>query len=267
MNRFGKLILIAAASASLPAMALAQRGPEDQDRNGNQIRAAEGQPGFRGGRGPEGRSPGRPPQERRDFGRERGPDRNVAGAPPQVVDERRDNGRRFDGDRRGPDPRFADGRRPDDRRFDGRPDDRRFDGRGPDGRRFNDPRSADRRFDGPRDFDRRFDGRPGDNRWVGSNWRQDRRFDWRGYRDLNRDRFRAGRYIAPRGWSYGYRRFSIGAVLPGPLWGSGFWLDDPYAYRLPPAYGPYRWVRYYDDVLLIDIRTGRVIDAIPGFFW
>jgi hypothetical protein len=36
---------------------------------------------------------------------------------------------------------------------------------------------------------------------------------------------------------------------------------------LPPAYGPYRWVRYYDDVLLVDIRSGYVVDMINNFFW
>jgi hypothetical protein len=36
---------------------------------------------------------------------------------------------------------------------------------------------------------------------------------------------------------------------------------------LPAAYGSYRWVRYYDDVLLVDVRNGRVVDVIRDFFW
>jgi len=51
------------------------------------------------------------------------------------------------------------------------------------------------------------------------------------------------------------------------LFGSSYWLDDPWSYRLPPAYGPYRWVRYYDDVILVDVRTGYVVDVIHDFFW
>jgi Ni/Co efflux regulator RcnB len=48
---------------------------------------------------------------------------------------------------------------------------------------------------------------------------------------------------------------------------SSYWISDPWEYRLPPAYGPYRWVRYYNDALLIDINTGSVMDEIPDFFW
>jgi hypothetical protein len=36
---------------------------------------------------------------------------------------------------------------------------------------------------------------------------------------------------------------------------------------LPPVYGPYRWVRYWDDALLVDVRSGRVVDVIHNFFW
>ena len=50
-------------------------------------------------------------------------------------------------------------------------------------------------------------------------------------------------------------------------YGSSYWLNDPWQYRLPPAYGPYRWVRYWDDALLVNIYTGEVVDVIHNFFW
>ena len=28
-----------------------------------------------------------------------------------------------------------------------------------------------------------------------------------------------------------------------------------------------RWVRNYDDLMLVDIRRGIVIDVIRGFYW
>jgi hypothetical protein len=28
-----------------------------------------------------------------------------------------------------------------------------------------------------------------------------------------------------------------------------------------------RWIRYYNDALLVDVYTGEVVDAIRGFFW
>ena len=120
-----------------------------------------------------------------------------------------------------------------------------------------------------RDWGRRLDDRArwsGQRRWD-NGWRQDRRYDWQGYRARYGDRYRIGRYDAPRGWGYGYQRFSIGIHLDSLLYGNSYWLDDPYSYRLPPAYGTLRWVRYYDDALLVDVRDGYVVDAIHNFFW
>jgi Ni/Co efflux regulator RcnB len=38
-------------------------------------------------------------------------------------------------------------------------------------------------------------------------------------------------------------------------------------YRLPFAPPGYRWIRYYDDALLIDTWDGQVVDVIYDFFW
>lgn len=121
------------------------------------------------------------------------------------------------------------------------------------------------------------DGRRGDRHWNDRDnhkryswdrdWRRDQRYDWKRYRNQYRHIYHAPRYYAPRGWDYGYRRFSIGITLWSGLYGSNYWIDDPYYYRLPPAYGSLRWVRYYDDALLVDIRTGYVVDVIRDFFW
>jgi Ni/Co efflux regulator RcnB len=96
-------------------------------------------------------------------------------------------------------------------------------------------------------------------------WRGDRRFDWRRHRDWNRDRFRIGFYYDPFGWNY--RRWHVGRTLHPRFLSSRYWINDPFYYRLPPVYGPYRWVRYWDDALLVDLRSGRVVDVIHGFFW
>ena len=98
-------------------------------------------------------------------------------------------------------------------------------------------------------------------------WRGDDRFNWGGYRAQNRYAFHLPRYAAPRGWGYGYRRFSPGFTLSSVLFDQGFWIDEPYTYRLPPAYGPYRWVRYYNDALLVDTRSGYVVDTVYDIFW
>ncbi|HXH52208.1 MAG TPA: RcnB family protein [Sphingomicrobium sp.] len=100
--------------------------------------------------------------------------------------------------------------------------------------------------------------------WSG-NWRNDRRYNWYNYRHRNPSRFRIGFYFDPFGWNY--HRYGIGWRLWPSYYSSRYWLDDPWMYRLPPAYGPYRWVRYWDDALLVNIYTGQVVDVIHNFFW
>lgn len=109
----------------------------------------------------------------------------------------------------------------------------------------------------------RYDNR---DRWN-NGWRSNNRYDWRGYRSSNRSAYRLPRYYAPSGWGYGYRRFSIGYTLSSILFSSQYWINDPFYYRLPEVYGPYRWVRYYNDALLVDIYTGEVVDTVYDIFW
>ena len=78
--------------------------------------------------------------------------------------------------------------------------------------------------------------------------------------------YRPGPYYAPYR-SHRYSRLSIGFYLDSLFFQPRFFITDPWAYRLPPVYGPYQWVRYYDDVLLVDIYTGEVVDVINDFFW
>src|SRR4051812_20142705 len=120
--------------------------------------------------------------------------------------------------------------------------------------------------------DNRNDGRNwrGDNRGGRTSWnrgwRNDNRYDWQGYRHSNRNLYHVGPYYSPyRG--YGYNRFSIGIFLDPFFYGQQYWIGDPWQYRLPPAYPGTQWVRYYNDVLLVDVYTGEVLDTIYDFFW
>ena len=99
------------------------------------------------------------------------------------------------------------------------------------------------------------------------NWRSDRRYDWSGWRNQNRNQYRLPRYYAPRGYNYGYQRFGIGVTLGAILFSQNYWINDPWEYRLPAADGPYRWVRYYNDALLVDTYSGEVVDVIYDIFW
>lgn len=111
------------------------------------------------------------------------------------------------------------------------------------------------------------DGRRGDrrNNWN-RGWRNDNRYNWSYWRNQNRNRYRLSPYYSPyRNWSY--RRFSIGLYLDSLFYSQRYWIGDPWQYRLPPADPGTQWVRYYDDVILVDTYTGEVIDVIYNFFW
>ena len=110
----------------------------------------------------------------------------------------------------------------------------------------------------------RWQGNNGSNNWR-NDWRHDRRYDWRDWRRRHQSTFRIGFYYDPFGWDY--MRYGIGWRLWPSYYSSNFWLNDSWQYRLPPAYGPYRWVRYYNDALLVNIYTGQVVDVEYDFFW
>ena len=111
----------------------------------------------------------------------------------------------------------------------------------------------------------RLERRRGDGANWATSWRRDGRYDWRRWRDRHRSLFRLGYYMDPFGW--GYRPYSVGWRLWPSYYGSNYWIHDPWQYRLPYAPPGYRWIRYYDDAILIDTWDGRVLDVIHRFFW
>ncbi len=111
------------------------------------------------------------------------------------------------------------------------------------------------------------DGLQGNSHGWNRSWRNDNRYDWNGHRSRYNDYYRLPRYSHPYGSNYGYRSFGIGSYLDQLFYGSRYWIRDPFYYRLPDAPYGTRWVRYYDDVLLVDVRNGEVIDVIRNFFW
>ena len=72
-------------------------------------------------------------------------------------------------------------------------------------------------------------------------------------------------YVGPRG--YRYRPVAVGYRLQPAYYGSRYVIADPYRYRLPRATGVNRWVRYGNDVLLVNSRNGRVVTVYDRFFF
>lgn len=95
--------------------------------------------------------------------------------------------------------------------------------------------------------------------------RRELREDWRDYRRSHRDAYRRPAYVGPRG--YAYRPVNVGYRFQPEYYGNRYWVNNYSAYRLPaPARGA-RWVRYGNDVALVNMRTGRVIQVYNQFFW
>ena len=99
-------------------------------------------------------------------------------------------------------------------------------------------------------------------------WRDDRNHrwgdnDWRGWRNSNRSLYARGNWRAP----FRFTQFRPGLRIAPTYWGSAYWINDPWRYRLPPAAYGQRWVRHYDDVILVDTRRGVVVRVIPHFYW
>ena len=87
--------------------------------------------------------------------------------------------------------------------------------------------------------------------------------DWRDWRNRNRGVYARGNWRAP----FRYTAFRAGVRIAPNYYGSSYWIADPWRYRLPAAGYGQRWVRHYDDLLLVDTRRGIVLRVINNFYW
>lgn len=96
--------------------------------------------------------------------------------------------------------------------------------------------------------------------------RRDRREDWRDYRRAHPEVYRGAAYVGPvRGWRY--QPVTVGYRFQPAFYGQRYWVD-PTRYRLPaPRYGYQRWVRYGNDVVLVNTRSGRAVTVYNSFFY
>jgi Ni/Co efflux regulator RcnB len=89
-----------------------------------------------------------------------------------------------------------------------------------------------------------------------------RRDDWRSYRNTNRNIYARGNWNA----GFRYQAFNSGGRISSGYYAPRYYINDYARYRLPrPGYNQ-RWVRHYNDVLLVDVRGGRVIDVLRNFY-
>lgn len=93
--------------------------------------------------------------------------------------------------------------------------------------------------------------------------RQWARDDWRSWRNTNRGIYARGTWRAP----FRYTSFRVGGRIAPVYYNSRYYIADPWRYHLPPARPGTYWVRHYDDVLLVDVRRGIVLDVIRSFYF
>jgi Ni/Co efflux regulator RcnB len=97
--------------------------------------------------------------------------------------------------------------------------------------------------------------------------RQDYREDRRDYRQDRRFSNRYGRPAPRFSAPFRYQRFGIGASISPRYWGNGYRVSNHAAYRLPTPGRYQQYVRHYDDLLLVNTRTGRVVRVYNRFYW
>lgn len=97
------------------------------------------------------------------------------------------------------------------------------------------------------------------NDWRHPQWRSHWHHGWGGHR------YRApARYVYPRG--YGRLDWRIGYTLPRVFLLDRYYVDHHYYRVAPPPYGC-RWLRVDGDLLLVELATGYVVEALYDFFY
>ncbi|HEY7004882.1 MAG TPA: RcnB family protein [Sphingomicrobium sp.] len=104
-----------------------------------------------------------------------------------------------------------------------------------------------------------------DVRYDRRDYRNDRN-NHHDYRDYHNNYRSHVRYVAPyRNWSY--RPVRIGFRLDPVFYSSRYYIND-YGYYGLRAPRPWeRWIRYGDDLLLVDLRSGMVVNVIHYGYW
>jgi Ni/Co efflux regulator RcnB len=66
---------------------------------------------------------------------------------------------------------------------------------------------------------------------------------------------------------YAYRRWNRGQTLPLLFLGAAYYFTNYAVLGLDPPPWGYQWVRYGPDVLLVNIRTGEIMDVEYNVFY
>lgn len=94
---------------------------------------------------------------------------------------------------------------------------------------------------------------------------QAHREEWQDHRKANRNLYKKKAYVAPKG--YKYKAVKVGAKLDRPLYAKPYWVTNYSTYRLPKLSKNLNYIRYGNDVLVVNMTNGRVTRVYDNFFW
>jgi Ni/Co efflux regulator RcnB len=96
---------------------------------------------------------------------------------------------------------------------------------------------------------------------------RDQRRDVRDARQDNRDDVRNYNRAHPwRAAPFRYQRFTVGARIQPAYYGRNYAVTDYRQFRWAKPGANQRWIRHYDDALLVNVRTGRVVKVVYSAF-
>lgn len=121
-----------------------------------------------------------------------------------------------------------------------------------------------------RERDWRGEARQGDGRWRdpapgrdSGGWKREdlpRAHGWQGS-----ERYQVGRFQRPPGWSA--RAWRRDQYVPRHWLGLGYLYVEPWDFALPPGPPRSAWMRLGEDAVLVDLRSGRILQVAPALFW
>lgn len=93
--------------------------------------------------------------------------------------------------------------------------------------------------------------------------RREYREDWQDHRRNHRQLYQGARFNAP----FRYHSFAVGSRLESNYWGPRYRVSNVSRWQLPQANRNQVYVRHYNDLLLINARSGVVQRVYRNFYW
>ena len=93
--------------------------------------------------------------------------------------------------------------------------------------------------------------------------KQEYREDQQDYRRNQRGAYKGSRFTAP----FKYRSFNSGARLSVNYYQPRYYVSNYNAYRLQAPNRNQRYVRHYNDLLLVNVRNGNVVRVLRNFYY